>query len=309
MNAPLVAGALLLIVVSAAETLRGARVVSVRRALDIRRGPVGLRGLLLVGSAAALAVALLVGSEGQRGHVAGTPGTVMFVVDVSRSMLVADGAPDRMTEARLAASRILASLPGIRVGIVAFAANAHLVLPPTTDHQLVQTYLAALDPGSMTAQGSNLAGAIELAATEVRRADSLFAAVPRGLVVLSDGESFQEEARLEAALQEVRSQELAVHVAAVGSEAGGQVPGGGAAATSRADHKSLAGLARETGGVALLGDPRGLTTLIDRLQAESAERPESEDPTRSGSATWLAAIALALLLAESGVGATFGRLT
>ncbi len=59
---------------------------------------------------------------------------ILFAIDTSRSMLTPDVKPDRLTRAKLAVEDLLDQLNGDGVGLVAFAGEAFLQAPVTTDY-------------------------------------------------------------------------------------------------------------------------------------------------------------------------------
>ena len=70
-------------------------------------------------------------------------GIVILAIDVSLSMRATDIKPDRITAAKAASKAfVLKQGENVKIGVVAFASDATLVQPPTTDHDLV---LAAID--------------------------------------------------------------------------------------------------------------------------------------------------------------------
>jgi Ca-activated chloride channel family protein len=83
--------------------------------------------------------------------------TVLLVMDVSGSMRATDVEPTRLEAAQNAAREFIRGLPRhTRVGIVAFAATANLVLPPTLNRE---DALAAIDRFQLqrgTATGSGI---------------------------------------------------------------------------------------------------------------------------------------------------------
>jgi len=297
-------------VVFLGEARRGARLSRVRAVLHGRRGRwLGARSLLVVGAALVVSLALRDASTWEGAPTEGPPGSVVLAIDVSRSMSVGDGLPDRMAEARLAAQRVLMSLSAVRVGVVAFASRAHVVLPPTTDLGLVGTYLDALDPEAMSAQGSDLASAIDVSLRALVRTDSAYRAAPRGIVVFSDGESFEGEAALGRALARARAERVPVHVVGVGREQGGVVPGLGNGSVSRADPGRLSAIARATGGNAVFrGSGVSLASLGRRLDSPATARDAVPASPDRGPAPWLAALTLVVLAAESVLGARTRRL-
>ena len=88
--------------------------------------------------------------------------SIILALDVSRSMCATDVEPNRMAVAQDAARTFVKSQPsGTRIGIVAFAGFAELVVPPTTRKG---DLLAAID-GLTTARGTVI-GAAELKALD-----------------------------------------------------------------------------------------------------------------------------------------------
>lgn len=83
--------------------------------------------------------------------------TLVLAMDVSRSMLAKDVAPDRITAAQAAARAFIEGVPkNIRVGITSFAGTAEVVQTPT---ELKEEMLAAIDRFQLqrhTATGSGL---------------------------------------------------------------------------------------------------------------------------------------------------------
>ena len=70
-------------------------------------------------------------------------GIVILAIDVSMSMRATDIKPDRITAAKAASKAfVLKQGENVRIGVVAFASDASIVQPPTTDHDLV---IAAID--------------------------------------------------------------------------------------------------------------------------------------------------------------------
>jgi Ca-activated chloride channel homolog len=92
--------------------------------------------------------------------------TVILVVDVSGSMHATDVKPSRLGAAQRAVRIFLDHAPKqLRIGLIAFAGDANVAAPPTTDHNLVRQADDSLgDFGAFggTAIGDALALAVEL---------------------------------------------------------------------------------------------------------------------------------------------------
>jgi Ca-activated chloride channel family protein len=142
----------------------------------------------LLGLSALLAAVGLAGPRAGRTEVqtATRALSLVFAVDISRSMLAEDVAPSRLQRAGREARRLIQDLEGDRLGLIAFAGRSYILAPLTVDGGAVRMYLDALDPdlaseggtslGAVLAQGAELLGAATDAADRV-------------LVIFTDGES------------------------------------------------------------------------------------------------------------------------
>jgi Ca-activated chloride channel family protein len=109
---------------------------------------------------------------------------VVFVVDVSRSMLAQDLAPNRLQRAKLAIVDTLEVLRGDRVALVAFAGTAVVKSPLTFDYGFVRLAVERLSTDSVSRGGTLIGDALRV----VR--DSVFgdqASAFRDVVLITDG--------------------------------------------------------------------------------------------------------------------------
>ncbi len=113
----------------------------------------------------ALAVALLILALSRpftNVTVASSRTTVLLALDVSLSMCADDIYPNRLTVAQEAAQRFIDNQEtGTRVGIVAFAGIAQLIVPPTTDRDALTEAVANLTTARATAVGSAIARSLD----------------------------------------------------------------------------------------------------------------------------------------------------
>ncbi len=88
--------------------------------------------------------------------------SIILAIDVSRSMCATDVFPNRLTVAQDAALAFIEDqAPGTRIGIVAFADFAELVVPPTEDKELLRQAIENLTTSIGTAIGSATLKAID----------------------------------------------------------------------------------------------------------------------------------------------------
>ncbi len=81
---------------------------------------------------------------------------VMFVLDVSRSMLAEDASPNRLARAKSEIAQLVSRLEGQRVGLVVFAGRAVPMCPLTPDHSFFTTALSTVDTRSAGRGGSRV---------------------------------------------------------------------------------------------------------------------------------------------------------
>ena len=119
---------------------------------------------------------------------------IIFLLDLSNSMLAEDVAPSRLNRAQTFIKKTLDQLPDDRVGVVGFAGSAHLAIPLTTDFQYVAEVVDSLDPNAIADQGTNIADAIDAGIKALERSGEDDHKTSRAFVLVSDGEDFGQDA-------------------------------------------------------------------------------------------------------------------
>lgn len=123
-----------------------------------------LRGGLIIAASVFIVIALLDPRWGVRYENVKRRGIdVLFVVDVSRSMLAEDVAPNRLERAKQYVLDVVEELGGDRVGLIAFAGVPALRCPLTNDYGALRLSLNELVPQSAARGGSLLGDALRLA--------------------------------------------------------------------------------------------------------------------------------------------------
>ena len=143
---------------------------------------------------------------------------VVFALDVSKSMLAEDIAPNRLEKAKQIISKIIDKLGSDRVGVIIYAGNAYPLLPITTDHAAANMFLQNANPDMVSSQGTAINEALELAKTYYNNDEQ----TNRFLVIISDGEDHQEETKQVA--QNLSNDGVKVYTVGVGTERGGPIP-------------------------------------------------------------------------------------
>lgn len=90
--------------------------------------------------------------------------TLLVVVDLSSSMKGQDIGPSRIGRLRLKLRDLINLRRGARIGLIAVAGRAHVVMPPTDDADALIPYLDVLDPDLMPSDGEEFSDAAPLLA-------------------------------------------------------------------------------------------------------------------------------------------------
>ena len=144
---------------------------------------------------------------------------LVFLLDVSRSMLAQDLRPSRLERSVLAIKELIPSLKGDRVALVVFAGNAALKCPLTLDYTFLRSILDEVGPTDVSQGGTSVGDALRIAADRVLKAEE---AAYQDIILISDGED-QESFALEAA-KELAVRGVRIHAVGVGSLEGARVP-------------------------------------------------------------------------------------
>jgi Ca-activated chloride channel family protein len=113
---------------------------------------------------------------------------IVFAIDVSKSMLAEDVAPNRLLRAKRIISEVMNSLSSDRVGIVAYAAQAIPQVPLTTDFASVKNFLQILDTEMLSSQGTSIDAALNLSINFFDQQSD----TNRVLILISDGEDHDD---------------------------------------------------------------------------------------------------------------------
>lgn len=252
------------------------------------------------------------GTESLSGRKIGAD--IMVVLDVSKSMLAEDAAPNRLARAKADVAEFVDRVSGHRVGLVAFAGRPAVLSPLTADYGFFHLVLRNLDGSVVSLGGTRIGDAI-------RKAVAAFGpnrGLSRLMLLITDGED-HDSFPLDAVEDAVRA---GIRIVAIGfgSEAGSEillthpdtgakrplVDRDGAVVTSRLDGDLLRSIALRTEGVYV---PAGTAAIdldaiveahVEPLVADQASRLQRRAPTEHY--FWLVLAALACLVAAVWAG-------
>jgi Ca-activated chloride channel family protein len=234
---------------------------------------------------------------------------LIICLDVSRSMLAEDIAPNRLDRAKLEIGEMLREMRADRVGLITFAGDAVVSCPLTINYGAYRMTLNELGTRSTTRGGTQIGKAVSLAV-------SSFTDQVRGhkaILLVTDGED-QDSLPVEAAKA---AAEKGIRVFTVGlgdPERGSRIPvvtAGqkqylqykGQQVWSRMNDAVLKEMAVVGGGMYFPVGTREFawTEILDRIRerVEAREFETSRKELLRPQYAWFAGIALVLLLAEA----------
>ncbi len=118
---------------------------------------------------------------------------ILFVLDLSNSMLAEDATPSRLQKAQTFIKKTLTQLADDRVGVVAFAGRAFLSIPLTTDFGYVTEVVDSLNPSAISEQGTEIDEAMDVSIKAFERGGSDTHQTSRAIVLISDGEDYGKD--------------------------------------------------------------------------------------------------------------------
>jgi len=198
----------------------------------------------------------------------------VVVVSMSQRMLARDVTPSRLDRARYKARDLLAVNHDGLNALIAYAGEAFVVAPLTSDATALNDLLDALSPDTMPVDGDDAAQAIARAVSLVHDAK-----VGGGSVVLITDDA---DAAAQAAARKAAADGVRVSVLGIGTVQGGPVPladnsfqrdDQGGVMLARRNDDDLRALATSGGGqyVPMTDDDRDVRTLAGELRASGPE--------------------------------------
>jgi Ca-activated chloride channel homolog len=151
----------------------------------------------------------------------------MLVLDGSRSMDAEDVQPSRLEQAKEWLRAWMQQHKGDRMGLVAFAGNAEVLVPITEDAHFVTEHMLRLSPSDMDAQGTDVGLALEVALRSLQAGslggtDETGNRAFEGIVLVSDGEDHEAHAIEVASM--IQTAGLSLIVLGIGTEEGAPIP-------------------------------------------------------------------------------------
>jgi Ca-activated chloride channel family protein len=196
---------------------------TVARLLPAGGQPPTARRVVLLGGAALCAGIAMAGPRWgtERTAIRSSGADVAVAIDASLSMLAPDAPPNRLERAKEDVRRLRALAPGDRMALIAFAGRSYILTPLTIDDGAIALFLDDLDPSVVGQPGTAISRAI-------RQGTDLLLATPtaadRALIIMSDGEGFDDEADVRAAAAHAAEEGINLITVGYGTEHGSTIP-------------------------------------------------------------------------------------
>jgi Ca-activated chloride channel family protein len=150
--------------------------------------------------------------------VKGTGIDLIIVLDVSKSMLAKDTAPNRFERAKLELFSLIDKLKNDRIGLVLFSGAAFIQMPLTLDYSAAKLFIKKASIDALPRPGTAGSAAINICLDSFKRAGKR----TKAIIMFTDGE-FHDEGLLDAA-EKAKDSAAAIYAVGFGTEVGGPIP-------------------------------------------------------------------------------------
>jgi len=258
---------------------------------------------------ASLSIALVNPKNGSKLETVKREGVdIVFAVDVSKSMLAEDVAPNRLDKSKQLVTQIINNLASDRVGIIAYAGKAFPQLPITTDYASAKMFLQNMNTDMLSSQGTAIDEAITLAKTYYDDDQQ----TNRVLIIISDGED--HGASSSSVAEEASKEGIRIFTIGVGDTKGGPIPikrngvvlnykkdRQGETVITRLNEETLKSIADEANGAYINGritsnvvdEIKEILNKMDKTEFEAKQFADFEDQFQ-----WFLGIAIFLLFLD-----------
>jgi len=247
--------------------------------------------------------------------------TIVLLVDVSGSMRATDVKPSRLGAAQAAMVTFLDKVPAsVKVGLVSFSTEPNVLVPPTTDREMMREGIGLLVPEAGTAIGDGIAVAVRVVQSSLGNAPrGPNGKVPGAIVLLSDGAQTRGVLQPLQGADRAKAAGIPIYTIALGTNhgtlngfgfpgfGGGGGGGGGGFGGGRfpvrPDPAILRAISNDTGGIAYRAQTASkVTEVYRRLGSSVISRPAKREIS-----SWFVGAAAFLLLGSLAAGRVVGE--
>ena len=234
---------------------------------------------------------------------------VMICLDVSNSMLASstddEAGVSRLQRAKYILEKLIDKMHNDKVGLIVFAGDAYTQLPITSDYISAKMFINNISTDMVPTQGTAIGAALEMAMNSFTPDE----AMGKAIVVLTDGENFEDNAVEEA--HRASNAGIQVDVIGLGAGRGVRIPVGrnnyminpmtGEEVQTRLDEATASEIAKAGKGIYVNGASSSAISDVD-MKMDELEQGEFSRKTFSPQSEQFpvfAWIALILLLIDS----------
>ena len=231
---------------------------------------------------------------------------IAIALDISKSMLATDLAPNRLERAKQFVNKLMAEIPNDRVALIGFGGKAYLQMPLTTDHGAAQLFVSSASPDALPQQGTVISDALMMSASAFNPSDKKF----KTILLISDGEDHDEDAV--ATAKNLSEQGVMINTIGIGSPGGATIPdpatgdvkkdAAGNTIISKLNEEVLKEIAKATNGEYLRLESSDAAVSIVSKQLAQIDKKTFTDVSQMNFRTfylWFVAVMFILLLVEN----------
>ncbi|MBI5056849.1 MAG: VWA domain-containing protein [Nitrospirae bacterium] len=230
---------------------------------------------------------------------------ILIALDTSKSMLAEDVKPNRLERSKLAVKDLIKKLQGDRLGLIAFAGNAFLQCPLTSDYTGFMLSLDDINVYTIPKGGTSISNAIRVALDSYEGGKKKY----KTLVIISDGEDLEGDAVKWA--EKAKEDGIKIFTIGIGTREGELIPvtdeaghreflkdSSGNVVKSRLDEDTLQKIALTTGGsyIRATNTEFGLDLIYDEKLSKMERRDIENKMVKRYNEKFQIPLALALLL-------------
>lgn len=236
---------------------------------------------------------------------------IAIALDVSRSMLAADKAPNRLERAKQFVTKLMDEMPDDRIALILFAGKAYMQMPLTTDHGAAKLFVASAGPDAVPQQGTVLSDAMTISSRAFSATEKRF----KTILLISDGEDHDRDAVQTA--RDLASKGVMIVTVGIGSAEGSVIPdpltgqpktdASGNTIISKLNESSLKEIAAATNGIYINLESSEEALSMVKTQLAQIDRKAFSDISQMnfrGLFSWLALLMFLFLLTEQLIPAT-----
>lgn len=214
---------------------------------------------------------------------------VFYVMKVTPGMLAQDIQPSRLQRAAQKVGDFLTLRPGSKSGLIAYAGSAHLVMPLTSDPDIIRYFASELSPDVMPEAGDDPVRALDQAVDRLQRSG-----LPGSIILLADYVDPVDSDAI-ARLHAASGIDIHVWAMAAGPEV---IPPPGSPPAPALDEGAMRAAARAGGGslVRVSPDDADLNALGARVERSIAAAPVQDGERWRDAGYWMIPVFMILAL-------------